>query len=136
MQFKKADWHQNTIDGCRYSEIKVLFCIKQGSKSHASEMKVSDISKYLKVTAPTITQLIKSLEAKGLVERNIDQTDRRAVRIKLTSQGEKITERAENAFYTSFNGLVEYLGEEQSNQLADLLSKVFTYFKEQDNRII
>jgi hypothetical protein len=29
-------------------------------------------------------------------------------------------------------GLIDYLGEEQSNQLADLLFKVFRYFAEND----
>ena len=72
MQFNKAEWHQRTIAGCKPSEIRVLFCVKKGMKSDTSEMKVSEISKLLHVTSPTITQLIKGLEANGLIERNND----------------------------------------------------------------
>jgi DNA-binding MarR family transcriptional regulator len=120
MQFNKAGWHHRSVAGCKPSEIWVLFCIKKGVNPDAPEMKVSDISKLLHVTSPTITQLI------------IDPTDRRAVGIKLTEKGEIVTKKARDAFLASFHGLVEYLGEEQSNQLAELLSKVFVYFNEKE----
>ena len=130
MQFNKAGWQHRSVAGCKPSEIWVLFCIKKGVNPDTPEMKVSDISKLLHVTSPTITQLIKGLEANGLVERNIDPTDRRAVGIKLTQKGEMVTKKARDAFLASFHGLVEYLGEEQSNQLAELLPKVIRYYNE------
>jgi DNA-binding MarR family transcriptional regulator len=130
MQFTKAGWHQRSIAGCKPSEIRVLFCIKKGLKPDTPEMKVSEISKLLHVTSPTITQLLKGLEANGLIERNIDPTDRRAVGITLTEQGEMVTQQAAAAFTASLHGLIEYLGEEQSDQLAELLTKVFHYYNE------
>jgi DNA-binding MarR family transcriptional regulator len=93
---------------------------------------VSEISKQLGVTSPTITQLLKGLEAHGLIERHIDTIDRRAVGIKLTAKGVMVAQQASDAFFASIKGLVEYLGEEQSDQLAELLSKVFRYFSERD----
>ncbi len=130
MQLDKIEWHQRSIEGYKPSEIKVLMCIKRGIKCHGPEMKVSEISKFLNVTSPTITQLLKGLEADGLVERRIDLTDRRAVGIKLTEKGEQVAQNAAEAFFHSLNGLVEYLGSERSEQLADLLTSVFTYFHE------
>jgi DNA-binding MarR family transcriptional regulator len=130
MQFGKAEWHERTIAGCKPSEIRVLFCIKKGLKPDCPEMKVSEISKRLHVTSPTITQLMKGLEAHGLIERSIDPSDRRAVGIKLTAKGELVTQEAAEAFSASLNELIAYLGEEQSNQLAELLAKVFHYYNE------
>ena len=130
MQFHRAEWHQRTVAGCKPSEIRVLFCIRKSTKPDAPEMKVSEISKLLQVTSPTITQLLKGLEANGLVERRIDPTDRRAVGITLTQKGEKVTEQAAKAFFTSLHGLIEYLGEDESNELADLLAKVSRYYNE------
>jgi DNA-binding MarR family transcriptional regulator len=132
MQFNKIGWHQRLIAGCKPSEIRVLFCIRKGAKSDAYEMNVSEISKLLHVTSPTITQLLKGLEANGLVERHIDQTDRRAIGLTLTKKGEMVTQKAADAFTASFDGLIEYLGEEQSNQLAELLSRTFRYFSERE----
>ena len=77
MQFKRAEWHQRSIEGCTPSEIRVLFCIKKSVKPDTHEMKVSEISKHLHVTAPTITQLLKGLEAHELIERRVsDAVDR------------------------------------------------------------
>ena len=130
MLFGRAEWHQRTVAGCKPSEVKVLMCVRKGIKPDSSDMKVSEISKRLHVTSPTITQLIKGLEANGLIERHVDQTDRRAVGIKLTEQGEIVTQQAIESFSSSINGLIEYLGEEDSNQLADLLYKVTAYYSE------
>jgi DNA-binding MarR family transcriptional regulator len=130
MQFHKAQWHQRSVAGCKPSEIRVLFCIKKSVKPDTPEIKVSEISKLLQVTSPTITQLLKGLEANGLIERHIDPADRRAVGITLTEKGERVTEQAAEAFSASLHGLIEYLGEEQSNQLAELLSRVSRYYNE------
>jgi len=129
-QFARAEWHHRTVAGCKPSEIRVLFCIKKGAKPDTHTMKVSEISKALHVTSPTITQLLKGLEANGLVERHIDPADRRSVDVRLTEKGEMVVQRAWEVFSTSLHGLIEYLGEEQSNQLAELLPKVFRYFNE------
>ena len=129
-QFHRLNWKQSPIAGLKSSEIFVLFCIKKTVKADSAGIKVSDISNILKVASPTTTQLINSLEANGMVERAMDKEDRRAVRVKLTDKGERIIESASDAFFDSFNGLVNYLGEEKSNQLADLLSKAFVYFNE------
>ena len=84
-RFNRVAWHQGSFMGCKPSEIQLLFCIKRGMmRSDAPAMKVSEISKHLHVTAPTITQLLKGLEAHELIERRVDPTDRRAVGIQLT----------------------------------------------------
>jgi DNA-binding MarR family transcriptional regulator len=131
-QLKRLGWHQRTIAGCKPSEIRVLFCVKEGTNPDLPEIKVSEIGKQLGVTSPTITQLLKSLEAHGLIERNIDALDRRAVGVKLTVKGAMVAQQAGEAFLASIKGLIEYLGEEQSDQLAELLSRVFRYFSERE----
>ncbi len=95
-------------------------------------MTVSEISKYLHVTPPSVTQLLKSLEGRGLIERHMDATDRRVIVVTLTRQGEHVTNEAKETISAKAKGLIEYLGEEQSNQLADLLFKVFHYFAENE----
>lgn len=158
MQFNKAfglfnrDELQRHFTACTQGEIGVLFIIKgrarseartlrmeergelvSVSESEAPSMKVSEISKLMHVTSPTITQMLKGLEAHGLVERHIDPNDRRAVRIALTERGEAVARRAEEIFRNCFSGLVDYLGEEESNQLAELLLKARCYFNEREN---
>ena len=132
-EFHKSGWQEHSIAGCKPSEIRVLFCVKHGMKPGASAMKVSEISKLLRVTSPTVTQLLKGLEANGFIERHVDLLDRRAVEIKLSQKGETFTRQAMESFTSSLDGLVKYLGEEQSNQLAELLAKAFRYFDERES---
>lgn len=134
-EFHKSNLQDRPIAGCKPSEFRLLFCIKLGRKPDADYMKVSEISKLLQVTSPTVTQLLKGLEANGLIERHIDLADRRAVDIKLTAQGEMLIKQARKAFTETMDGLVEYLGEEESTQLAELLSKSCRYFGEREARM-
>lgn len=127
-QFKRMNWQQNPHPGIKHSEMMLLFIIKRSVSPDSPGIKVSEISNLMKVTSPTITQLIKSLESQGLVERKMDEEDRRAVRIKLTDKGEIFIKKAGKAILVSFQGLVDYLGEEKSNELAELLLRSATYF--------
>jgi DNA-binding MarR family transcriptional regulator len=129
MQFKQLGWHQHSIAGCTPSEIRVLICVKRGGSPLVT---VSEISKHLSVTPPSITQILNTLEARGLIERHMDTTDRRVIVVNLTEQGEQVTEQADEAFSATMKRLIDYLGEQQSNQLADLLFKVFRYFAENE----
>jgi DNA-binding MarR family transcriptional regulator len=125
-RFNRVAWHERSYMGFKPSEIRVLFCVARG------DMKVSEISKRMHVTSPTVTQVINGLEANGLVERSVDPTDRRAVRVQLTPKGESVRQKAGEALYASFNGLIEYLGEERSNELAELLTDAYAYFAERE----
>lgn len=130
MQFRKIGWHDKKIAGYNPSEFKVLATLKQAGNEMDREMKVSDISQILKVTPPTVTQILNILEKDGLVERTMDPEDRRVVKVKLTPAGIEATEIAKKAFTESFTGLIDYLGEEESEKLADLLNKVQHYFND------
>jgi DNA-binding MarR family transcriptional regulator len=130
MQFRRLGWHQQTIGGCKPSEIRVLFCIQKCTSSDLVTVKVSEISRHLHVTSPTVTQVLRGLETHELIERHSDAQDRRIVGVRLTDKGELVVQQAHDAFTNAMNGLVAYLGETQSDQLADLLCKVHDYFQQ------
>ncbi|CAH1209993.1 hypothetical protein PAECIP111892_03369 [Paenibacillus auburnensis] len=127
-QLRKAHVHQ-AVEGHKPSEMTLLICLARKSRSAEEGLKVSEISRLLGITPPTVTQLINSLEAKDMVERQPDPSDRRVVRIRLTEQGRVITRKAREHMDASLNKLVEYLGEEESTLLADLLLKVHGFIE-------
>ncbi|CAH1196340.1 MULTISPECIES: MarR family winged helix-turn-helix transcriptional regulator [Paenibacillus] len=147
MQFNKGKWRQHKPHGRNHNEIMVLACLLHGA--HPGEridwrdnppdfdsgpepnprgLKVSEISALLRVKSPTITPVIRGLEDEGLVERTMDEEDRRAVRITITEAGRKIIQAAHEERMEIFNKLVAHLGEEDSLQLAELLTKVYSFF--------
>lgn len=129
--FGKNEMHQN-LSGCKPSEVGLLFILRHKTKPGQREMKVSEISKMMRVTTPTVTQSLKNLEANGLVERHFDPNDRRVVGIALTEQGADVAMKAEEGIINAVYGLVDYLGEEESNQFSELLLKASRYFRERE----
>jgi DNA-binding MarR family transcriptional regulator len=138
MRFRKSMWHPRSVAGRTLGEVHMLLVIQHGvrhGKPDAHGASVSEISRILRVTSPSVTQMTKSLESDGLVERTADPTDRRAVCLQLTPSGLVVARLAEQEFQESFRGLADYLGEEQSDQLATLLNRVRHYFNERAGAI-
>ena len=128
--FRRLNLRHSPMAGLTPGEMMVLSCIKRAGLTEGRGLRVSEIGNLLRVAAPTITQQLNDLETRGYVEKQSDPDDRRAVRITLTARGADIVHTAWAAFAASFTGLVGYLGEDDSNQLAELLSKAFAYFDE------
>lgn len=128
--FHKQEWDQHMISGHTPGEIRVLIGLKHHIEPGGPGMKVSEISSMMNVTSPTITQFINALESKGLVERVMDTQDRRAVRVRLTEEGNRVVQQTYLSVKNRLNELVEFLGEEDSEKLTELLTKVY-HFHEQ-----
>jgi len=60
----------------------------------------------------------------------MDPEDRRAVRVILTPAGEAMLEPAIRALDEVFISLIDYLGEDESKTLMNLLDRVESFFNE------
>jgi DNA-binding MarR family transcriptional regulator len=127
-QFRRFHGKPQTIGGLTRGEMIILFCVEEGAEPNSIGLKVSEISNKLLIATPTATQQITALEAQGFVERRIDPVDRRVVRVQLTEKGAAITDQAKTRLRGALQGLVEYLGEEDSAELARLLERATGYF--------
>ncbi|MCM3627114.1 MarR family transcriptional regulator [Paenibacillus glycanilyticus] len=131
MLFNKMNWNHQPLDlKQKHSELRLLVVIKRMGKGEEEGIKVSDLSKFLRVTSPTVTQLLNRLEEMGLVVRKEDPKDRRAVRVFLTEEGDLTAKKALKGFLDRMNGLIDYLGEDDTEQLIRLLKKTTTYFEQ------
>lgn len=115
----------------RMNESRTLLLLQ---KSGPEGMNVSALSKHLQVTSPFVTQLVNRLEGIKLILKKKDPKDRRAVRIVLTEKGRKAASKIQKNYREVFAGLVTYLGEEDSKQLATLLHKTFDYLENHHNK--
>ncbi|WP_423963110.1 MarR family winged helix-turn-helix transcriptional regulator, partial [Bradyrhizobium sp.] len=55
--------------------------------NHHEAMRLSDLSDHLHIAPRSATEVVDALEARGLVERRPDPSDRRATLVGLTAQG-------------------------------------------------
>jgi len=122
------------MHGLKRSEIMMLMAIKKGNQGKEKHITVTNLSTALKITSPSVTQVINVLENSGYVERVNDQQDRRIMRIVLTDKGNDITTQIFQKMEEKYSNLVDFLGEEKSNSLIELLDEVYSFFSEEVNR--
>ena len=129
VRFRRHGWQQTSLGGLTRGEVATLFHIWKAGEEDEAGAKVSDISTLMNVAPPSVTQQLNGLEKQGYIERKMDNEDRRVVRVSLTSKGQIMLKEASDDFLTSITGLVNYLGEQDSLVLADLLVRVSDYFQ-------
>ena len=81
----------------------------------------SELARDHSVGMSTMTGLIDGLVARGLVERQHDEHDRRAVRLVLTPDGDALWHEAEAATYEAVRQILAPLTAEQRERLARTL---------------
>jgi DNA-binding MarR family transcriptional regulator len=127
-KFAKTEWRRQSIQRIKPSEIRVLLRIKEISRESGQGVTVSEISKRLSITSPTVTQIIKSMQNNGYIEKTVDAKDRRISSIRLTAAGEEVVRKMGKRIEHVFSGLIEKLGKEQSETLIFLLDQVYDHF--------
>lgn len=113
----------------KYSEFLLLYYIKASIKYSPGGVSATELSAHMNVKPPTINPLLTNLEKYGYITRKTDLNDRRIVRIELTSAGIKLTQDHQNMFFRKIHGLAQYLGDEKSNTLIEILNDVYAYLK-------
>lgn len=132
-QFRRIMKPPPMIGGLKPNELGVLFHIIAMRGEGTDGVKVSELSSHMRVTSPSITQLVTALEDRGIVTRRMDPDDRRSVLVSLTEKGEDITRQAEQGLQVLFSGIVGHLGEDKSRQLIGLMDDVFLYLSTVNN---
>jgi DNA-binding MarR family transcriptional regulator len=127
-QFRKIHWRPKHVSELKPSEFMVLHTVKHTYMEKGTGLKISEISDELCVAVPTVTQLVKSLERKGYVEKIPDEDDGRVTRVILSGKGRDLARKGYEDFYRRFAGLADYLGDDKSGELASLLLDVIEYF--------
>jgi DNA-binding MarR family transcriptional regulator len=82
------------------------------------------------ITKGTLTGVIDRLEKKGLVQRQMDQQDRRVFQVVLTKQGEEIFEKVFPQHISYFKQRFQSLTTEEHQEILTALRKLKTIFQE------
>ena len=119
----------NMLTGISEIEFKTMSAISRISKS--GDVKVSDIARYLELSAPAVSRTMKSLEEKEYIERHTDKQDRRNTFVKLTKKGEEQQKAWMKSFEEFSEAIFARLGDEKSNQLLEDLEAFVKASKEE-----
>lgn len=86
--------------------------------------RMSELAGQLGVPLSTMTGVIDQLEGKGLVERQDHPEDRRSLQVRLTADGRKLYQSANDAFLSHLAPLVENRPAAECDRLVAFLGEV------------
>jgi MarR family 2-MHQ and catechol resistance regulon transcriptional repressor len=84
----------------------------------------TELSRFQNVSKNTISSLIRGLEEQGLVTREIDRDDKRIFRLRITDKGRDLVKEETPKRAVFLNKLVTDLGDNEKQQLTELLFKL------------
>jgi len=127
MKFSRTRWHNAPANGLSQVETDILENIMRANRK-GKVLRVSDISLMLRVSSPTVTQHLNSLEDQGYVLRTQSKEDKRSVQITLTEKG---TEALRSHFVRlegDFVEFIEYIGQGKAEEMVGLLMRANEFF--------
>lgn len=130
-QFRRSNGHHSfTKHGIKPSEFMLLHILLDHCDDPSVGMKVTEISERLQITPSGVTHTINSLEKSGFIERSAAPNDRRIVLVRATDKSKEIMKELYKERVQFIEGLVTYLGEEDSKEFIRLIAKTLDYFNE------
>lgn len=85
------------------------------------------LTSQLHVVPGRMTDILKSLEKKGLIERRRDEKDKRRVYVCVTPQGKKQARKMRSYIRKEYQGMFQLLGQRDTEELIRLLKIVLAY---------
>lgn len=99
---------------------------------HKGPLLVNDIGRRIELTSGAITSAVDRLEARGLVRRSADLTDRRARVIHLTAEGEAYIQPIFASHKQVMDATASGLSAAERATLIELLKKLGTFAQPED----
>ncbi len=88
------------------------------------------LTEQLHVVPGRMTDILKSLEYKKLIERQRDEADRRKVNVVITEEGRKQAKEMRQYISDEYQGMFQLLGKKDTEELIRLLKIVLSYHEE------
>ena len=129
-QLPRIHLTQGGDDGLRRREYDLLVMLSFNMDANTQALSVSELSNLLQITPAGVTHLLNPLEESRCIRRLPDPNDRRVVLIALTEKGEEIADNLIATVQEKLVGLVHHLGEEDSETLIRLMTKMITFLSE------
>lgn len=113
----------------------ILRCLSKEQENNSAPVGVtiSELSDFTDQTPSSVSQIIKALEEKGLVQRMISPADRRLVYVNLSERGNDMMCETMRVFSDRIEKIIDALGEEDADQLITLLEKLSKLLDKMDD---
>lgn len=135
-QLKRASGWPPQRSGLSRGEFFLLHQIAHMEKHREGappERKISDLSAAAAMSKPAVSQMLNSLEKKGLVERVMTKTDRRVVYVRMTEAGREQMAAFAQEMSRRLGAVVRQLGSEDAEALIRIMEKLSRILGEKED---
>ena len=94
------------------------------TEQQKGKVQVSDISRHLNVTMPSVTRLVRELEEQGVLVKYPDREDGRNVLLKLTALGQEYYQRYVHDYYQELGQRLEEISRADLKTAVQTLSLI------------
>lgn len=122
-----------TPDGITHAEVRAMMAIADVTRVH-SQTRPSRVAEQAHTTPSALSQTLRVLEKKGLIERCRTGEDFRGVQVSLTEKGRRLAKEGARMRDEHFDSVMAYVGQEDMNHLARILRKILAYNKQDIRR--
>lgn len=99
------------------SELVLMSAISDNSYGSDDNVRMTDVSRFLSVSKAAVSQMLRSLENKGYITREVDRNNRRNVIVTLTPAGREVLEEQYGEFSRLLEMVVDRLGEDETREM-------------------
>jgi len=117
-----ANFIDSVRRGLTLSQVTVLLLLKE---ARGTTMPMGQIARELGVSLPTTSGLVDRLHREGLVDRVVNDRDRRVVLVRLTKEGRTVIQRMLRLLSDLLTRLLAHLTEAEQESLAQAVERVF-----------
>lgn len=114
----------NLPDQLQNGMLPILSALRR-IQDNEGKARVTDISKYLKISSPYVVRIVGLCEKQGFLTKWKDDTDKRVVNIRLTDKGNQVLEKTMDAFHTRLCEKFSQIPDEEWKILINLLNKSY-----------
>lgn len=129
---------EGIFNGVSRSEFLALMLIDKtnGDKQDISKcIQAGDICKGLNCTPAAISKMLKNLEGKGWIVREVNKDNRRNTNIILTEKGHDVINDARKRINEFTKRISNRLGEDKLDQLISILEETYDIAREEINKM-
>ncbi|MDO5792371.1 MAG: MarR family winged helix-turn-helix transcriptional regulator [Coriobacteriia bacterium] len=110
-------------EGITPAEMYAIMAVSR-LEGEGRKVRSGDIAKCGQATPSAVSQTLKSLEEKGLITRQRDKGDSRAVTVHLTEDGRAFSARGRELHEQMIDGVLTYLGPEDAEHLVRIVERL------------
>ena len=100
------------------------------TEQQKGKVQVSDISRHLNVTMPSVTRLVRELEEQGVLVKYPDREDGRNVLLKLTALGQEYYQRYVHDYYQELGQRLEEISRADLKTAVQTINQAYGCMKE------